>query len=164
MIQNILADTHTWYTISFLILVYMIVTKGGPKILAAVDGRIAQIKSDIISAENLRVEAQEMLAQYQRKQRDAEKESEKIINDAKDAAAKIQASAEADIAEVYERREKQLQERLLRMQHDAIENIRSYAASLSLQAAEQLIMENLDKKNSANLLDHSIASIDRSVQ
>lgn len=157
--QSFLTDEYTWYTLSFLLLVAIIVKKGGPKILGALDSRIAKIKADIELAESLRIEAQEMLAQYQRKQRDAAVEAEKILKDAKDAALKITAAAEQDIAEIVARREKQLDERLERMKINAIEDIRAHAASLSLEAAQKLIVANLDAKANTALLEASISGL-----
>lgn len=100
-----------------------------------------------------------MLAQYQRKQRDASKEAEKILKDAQDDAKKLQQKAESDLAEIIVRREKQLEERLRRMNSDAIDEIRTYAATLSLQAVESLISQKLDKSANTKLVDQSIANI-----
>jgi F-type H+-transporting ATPase subunit b len=152
-------DTYTWMTLSFLMFAYIVYRYGGPAINGALDKRIAEIKTDIETAENLRVEAQEMLAQYQRKQRDAAVEADKILKDAQNAAKKIKANAEEELADVLARREKQLEERLNRMQQNAMDEIRAYAAALSMQTAELLVTEKLDKTVNTKLIDKSISGV-----
>lgn len=161
--SNIFMDGYTWLIMSFVIFATIIYRFGVPAITKMLDKRIADIKNDIETAENLRIEAQEMLAQYQRKQRDAAIEAEKILSDAKDSARKIKAAAEQELMEVIARREKQLEERLNRMQQDAIEEIRVYAANLSMQAVELIVKDKLDKPTSTKLLSQSIASVDKNL-
>ena len=63
-------DTHSWVLVSFILFVTVAFRFGKDKFLAILDGRIEAIRNDIKTAELLRIEAQELLAQYQRKQRD----------------------------------------------------------------------------------------------
>ena len=67
--MEILQDSNIWFLFSFIIFIFILVKFGGPFIVDALDARIAEIKKDLKESESLRVEAQEMLAQYQRKQR-----------------------------------------------------------------------------------------------
>ena len=157
--MEILQDSNIWFLFSFIIFVFILVKFGGPFIINALDARIEEIKKDLKESESLRVEAQEMLAQYQRKHRDAVQEAEKILDNARENAAQYKEKAEAELQEVMKRREQQLTERLSRMEQNAIQEIQSYAADLSLKAAQDMIIENLDKKTSGNLIDQSIARI-----
>ncbi len=159
----LLENGYTWYTFSFLIFAFIIVKFGGPFIISALDGRIAQIKNDLSEAESLRVEAQEMLAQYQRKHRDAVQESEKILESARANAAQFKIKAEADLEEIIKRREAQLEDRLKRMEQNAVNEIQSYAAELAINAASQIIIDNLDKKTNTKLIEDSIGNIQTSI-
>ncbi len=158
-----LESGYTWYTFSFLIFAFIIFKFGGPFIISALDGRIEQIKNDLNEAESLRVEAQEMLAQYQRKHRDAVQESEKILNAARQNAEKFKVKAEADLEEIMKRREAQLEERLNRMEQHAINEIQNYAADLAINATSQIIIDNLDKKTNAKLVENSIENIQANI-
>ena len=130
-----------------------------PVVLEKLDGRITEIKSDIHTAESLRVEAQELLAQYERNQRDAAKEAEEIVAVAKQHAEKIKAEAEKNIQQTIDRREKQLEIRLGRMEKEAIQEIRDYAAQLAVQATKQIITEKLKKSDHDNLLKNSLSNV-----
>lgn len=157
--MEFLHDTHIWVLFSFLIFVAVAWKLGRQGVLDKLDTRIAEIRKEIQTAEGLRVEAQEMLAQYQRKQRDALKEAESVIETARDHAAKIRAQAEADLDESMARREEILATRLKRMEEAAIQEIRAHAADLAIEATLQVVMKKLDEKAGGRLIDEAIAGL-----
>lgn len=159
--MELLQDTHVWYALAFIIFAAIFWQYGVPAVIKLLDQRIAEIKKDIETAENLRVEAQEMLAQYQRKQRDASSEAEKIIADAKKSAKQYQEKAEADLSEMMRRREQQLENRLERMEQQAMQEIQTYAADIAMKMAKDMITEKLDKKANENLVGQSIDNIEK---
>lgn len=161
--EHMLADTNFWYVLSFILFAALVLKLGMPALNAMLDSRIAQIKNDLEEAENLRVEAQEMLAQYQRKHRDAVKEAEGILSKARENAEKFKENAEKELSEVIARREAQLEDRLKRMEQNAINEIQTYAAELAMNAAQQIIVDNLDKKANAALVDKAIKDIDANI-
>lgn len=156
---HFLSDASGWVFIAFVIfaLIFLKFVKG--PLLAKIDARIASIKKELETAENLRIEAQELLAQYQRKHRDAMDEAEEILTQAKEHAKKIREQTEIDMAAVQERREKQLQERLARIEENAVQEIKSYAVDLSVKAAEDIIVKKMDKKAEKKLLDDTVAKL-----
>ncbi|HBR69727.1 MAG TPA: hypothetical protein DEA55_10175 [Rhodospirillaceae bacterium] len=157
--MELLADEHTWLVISFVAFLAVAWRFGKDAILKVLDGRIAEIKKEIQTAETLRIEAQELLAQYQRKHRDAMKDAEKIIADAKKGAEASRKEAEAALAQSMERREAQLQERIKRMEQAAISEIQSYAADLAMKAASKIVSDMLDKKTGDKLVEQSIKDL-----
>lgn len=159
----ILENPYMWYSISFFTLCFIIYKFGGPFIGKYLDGRIEEIKRDLQEAESLRVEAQEMLAQYQRKHRDAVQESEEILKRAKENAEQFRKNAEAELEATMQRREEQLEERLKRMEQNAIDDIKSYAAQLAMNAAEQIVIDQLDKKTNTKLVDQSIDTLEKNL-
>ena len=152
-------DTHIWLLASFVTFLFIMWKFAFSKIISMLDKRIEAIKSELETAENLRIEAQELLAQYQRKHRDALKDAEDIIANAAAQAKHIQKQAEADLHETMERRENQLAQRLTRMEENAIAEIQGYAADLAMNAAAQIIADKMDKKTSDDLVKKSISSV-----
>lgn len=162
-----LTDSHhgttVWYLFSFIIFAYIILKYGLPALNGLLDAKIEEIKKELEVSESLRVEAQEMLAQYQRKHRDAVQEAETIIKQAQDSAEKIKDKAKIELEEVMTRREAQLAERLQRMEENAIAKIQSHAANLAVGAANQIITDKLDKKINAQLVENSISEIEKHI-
>ena len=100
-----------------------------------------------------------MPSQHQRKHRDAVKEADEIIKNAKKHAKEIKARAEEEIEETIARREKQLEERVARMESAAVEEIKNHTANLAIEATAEIIADNLDKKANQALVDQSISTI-----
>lgn len=161
--MNFLDNEYLWLIFSFLIFSYILVKYGKSVIMGKLDGKIEAIRDDIQEAENLRVEAQELLAQYQRKQRDAESEAEAIIAKAEQHALEIRKTAEKQLSETLHRREAQLKERMVQMEEAAILQIREHASNLAIQATAQIIAANMDAKSHEKLIDSSVSSVARNL-
>ena len=157
--MEFLQDAQIWVLSSFLIFCFIIWKFAKDKVLGLLDKRIEDIRKEIETAESLRVEAQELLAQYQRKQRDAASEARVIIATAEKHAAQILADSETELAEIALRREQQLAARLKRMEQNAIQEIHAYAADLAIKATSEIITRQMDKKTNENLIQNSIKTI-----
>ena len=72
----------------------------------ALDKRAARIKAELDEARRLRDEAAKLLAEYQRKQSEAEREAEAIVADAKAEAERVAAEAHAKMEDFVARRTK----------------------------------------------------------
>lgn len=160
MLELLQHDSNIWMVFSFLLLVFLLWKFGRGAVIAMLDARIEQIRREIENAETLRIEAQELLAQYQRKQRDAEKEAARIIETANKNAEEIRKKAETELEEAVTRRERQLADRIQRMQADAKQEISDYAAHLAIETAKDLIGKRLENASAYDLLvENSIASV-----
>ena len=157
--MDFLLDTDIWYAVSFLGFAAILWKYGKPALLGALDSRINAVREELETAENLRVEAQEMLAQYQRKHKDAVKDAEEILTNAKKQAKEIQKKAEVDLDETIARREKQLIERLDRLKQNAKDEILEHASSLAIAATTEIISDTLDKKANTKLVDQTIKGV-----
>ncbi|MCM2344277.1 MAG: hypothetical protein NDJ24_06930 [Alphaproteobacteria bacterium] len=152
-------EATNWVLISFAIFAIGFLKLGRGALLGKLDRRIEEIRKEIETAESLRIEAQELLAQYQRKQRDAAREAEAIISTAQKHAAEIQKQAEADLDEMVSRKETQLQDRLKRMEEKAVQEIKTYAAELSIKATAEIIAKQMDQATNDRLVEQSIKAI-----
>ena len=102
---GLLQDTSFWVLIAFLIVIGIFWRAGVHKmIFSGLDKRSQGIADEIDEARRLREEAQELLAQYQRRQREAESEAAAIVEQAKKDAKRMAAEARDKIAEQTERR------------------------------------------------------------
>lgn len=159
MLDLLAHDTGIWVAISFLVFAAVAYKLGRKSVLGGLDARINEVKSEIETAERLRVEAQELLAQYQRKQRDAETEANEIVSRAQTQAETMAKASEVELNETMTRREAQLTIRLKRLEENAIAEIQSHAADLAVAATTEMISQTLDADTNASLNDHTIASL-----
>lgn len=157
--SELLHDTHVWYAFSFLIFVLGAWKFGRKPVLDALDRRIGEIRAEIKEAESLRIEAQELMAQYQRKQREAAKEAKTIVETARQHADHIRRQAAADLDDMLKRREQQMHDRLRRMEEDATREIRAYAAELAVKATAEIIVKKMDEQTRTRLIDESVKKV-----
>ncbi len=163
MFEYLAHDTNIWVVFSFLLFVFVAYKVGGKAVTGGLDARIAEIKREIEVAESLRIEAQELLAQYQRKQRDAEKEAAEIVASAERQVAKIRETAEAEMTDAAERREAQLAERLKRIEDKAMADIQNHAATMAVEAARQIIAQSMDEQTAASLTKNAIGDLGKAL-
>ncbi len=161
MMEMLSHDTGLWVAISFVVFLLIAFKLGRKSVIGGLDSKIAEIRKEIETAESLRVEAQELLAQYQRKQRDAEKEAAEILERAQEHAAQITKQAEADLDETMARREAQLKDRIKRIEQNAMGEMKAHAAQLALQATRTVIEQDLDQKTGDDLLSASMETVSK---
>lgn len=149
--MEFLQDTNSWVLISFIIFMALLILKGGKVISSILDMKIVTIQKEIESAEAMRVEAQELLAQYQRKNREAEKQTEEIITSAKKRVDAMKKEAQADIKQDMQRREQLLEQRIKMMEERAITDIQNHASHLTLAATKEIIMSSMSQKENDRL-------------
>jgi F-type H+-transporting ATPase subunit b len=159
MLEMLQHNTTLWVAFSFLIFVAVAVKFAGKAVIGGLDKKIAEIKAEIETAQRLKQEAQDMLADFQNKQRDAEKNALDIIEQAKASAIAVQKQAEYELNETMERREAQLADRLQRIEEKAIADIQNHAADLAMKATREIVEKTLDDKAGSKLVDQTISSV-----
>ena len=135
-----------WAGVAFVVFVVLAYRPGKRIMTGALDERIARIRAEIEEAQRLREEAQSTLANYQRKQREALQEAEKIIAHAREEAERARARAEAELSESIRRREQQAAEKIAQAEAAAIEDIRNRAVDLAIGATAKLLEQKLSGK------------------
>lgn len=155
-----LQDATFWVLVSFLIFVGLVVYYKVPgMIAAALDKRAADIANELDEARKLREEAQQVLASYQRKQRDAEKEAQAIVEQARGEAERLAVETKANLAAHVERRTKLAEDKIAQAEAQALQEVRSVAADVAIAAARTIIEQKLDGAKAGALIDKSIAEV-----
>ena len=136
-------DPTFWVLVAFVIFVAVIGKMVAGKAAGALDARGEKIGNDLEEAEQLRIQAQELLATYERKQRDAAEEVEAIVGQAREEAARMTAQAALDLEQSLVRRERQAMERIAQAEAKAASQVRALVADTALDAARLLVAEHL---------------------
>lgn len=157
--MELLHDPEFWVALVFLVVVALFYKPVMTAVGANLDARAAKIRGQIEEARKLREEAQALLAEYQRKQREAMSEAEKIIAAARAEAVRLKADAEKDLEFALERRKQQALERIAQTEAQAVAQVRNTAVDVALAAAEKLIQGGLDQGKKQALADKAIAEL-----
>ena len=149
-----------WVLISFLLFFCILFYFGIPKlILGALDDRADKIRTELDDARRLREEAQQLLADYQRKAREADDEAKSIIEQAKREAELLAADTRKASAESLERRTKLAEEKISRAETQALSEVRRTAVEAAIQAAESILKDKLSGAGSDRLIDDALRNL-----
>ncbi|MHA6288990.1 F0F1 ATP synthase subunit B family protein [Maricaulis sp. CAU 1757] len=140
----------------FAVLAYMGVHKTIAKVL---DDRADAIRNELAEAKRLREEAQEMLASYQRRQREAEAEAEAIVAQAKSEAKALRKEAREELSERLERRAALAEQRIAQAESQAAAEVKAKAAEVAAAAAEEILKSQLKKTDLNRLVDADIKMV-----
>ena len=125
-----------WVAIGFLIFIGVVVWAGGHKVLmSGIDSRGEKISAELAEARRLREEAQALLASYDRKRIEAEKDAESIVEAAKAEAERLKADATQKLEDFVARRTRQAELKIAQAEAQAAADVRAAAADLAVQAA-----------------------------
>lgn len=123
------------------------------------DKRADQIKTELEDARRLREEAQALLADYQRRARDAEDEAAGIVAQAKADAEAMASEAKAALDDMVERRTKLAEDKIAQAEAVAIADVRAAAADAAIAAAGSVLADAAGGKAGDDLFKDSLAQI-----
>ncbi|MGI9379077.1 MAG: F0F1 ATP synthase subunit B [Methyloligellaceae bacterium] len=155
-----LKDPSFWVAISFfgfigLLMYYKVPQKAGE----ALDKRADKIRDELEEARKLREEAQAILADYQRKQKEAEESAKEIIALAKQEAETYATETRQALAESLERRTRIAEDKIGRAEAQAMDEVRAAAVDVAIAAADKLIADNLTDSTSGQMIDRTIKEL-----
>lgn len=155
------AQPEFWVAVGFFAVVAFAIRPVGRAIVKMLDDRSNQIKERIEESIRLREEAQEMLAAYERKQRDALKEAEDIIARAQTDAKALAEKAAKELEASLERRRRQAMERIALAEAQAVQEVREKAVEIAVKAAEQAIVHSMTPERASLLIDDTITEMSK---
>jgi F-type H+-transporting ATPase subunit b len=158
--MELLATAEFWVAVSFFLFVGLVVYFGAHKKVAVwLDARAERIAKDLAEAERLRVEADKVLADYRRKQADAVKEAQAIIDLASREAEILAAETRRSMKEHFERRMKLAEDKIARAEAEALRQVREAAADAAVTAAQIVIAQKLTPETADKLVKQGIDAL-----
>ena len=158
--MEFLREPESWVAVSFVLFAGLLVYLKVPAMLARMlDERSAKIAGELAEARKLREEAQALLASYQKKRAEAEKDAADIIDQARKEAEAYTAEARRKLAETLERRTRQAEQKIAQAEAAAIKEVRTVATDIAIAAASQLAGEAVKGAKGDGLIAESIAAV-----
>jgi F-type H+-transporting ATPase subunit b len=148
-----------WGGISFLIVFGLLAWKAWPAIKKALKDREDRIRGDLERAEHARLEAETSLEEYRKQLAEARTEAAKIIEEARLAAEQVRQERIAAIdGEIAEHRVR-AQEDIRLATERAMSELQSRVAELSIELAEKVVEQNLDRDTQVRLIENYINQV-----
>jgi F-type H+-transporting ATPase subunit b len=148
-----------WGAISFVLLFGLLGKFAYPAIKKSMEERTEKIRNSLDDAERAKVDAEGVLAEYNRQLADARAESARIIEEARVQAEQVRrdliAKAEADATELRQRTAEQATAERERVMGE----LRSQVSELAIELAEKVVESNLDREANKRLIENYINSV-----
>jgi F-type H+-transporting ATPase subunit b len=158
--MHLLSEAEFWVAVAFVIFIGVLVRVGAPRlIISALDDRAARIKAELDEATRLREEAQALLADYQRKRKEADREADAIIVAAHGEAERLAADAKTKVEEFVARRTKMAETKIAQAEAQALADVRAAAADAAVAAAEKILSETAKGKVGDDLIARGIQDL-----
>ena len=149
-----------WATIGLIIFGAVVVYLKVPGMLGkSLDERAGKIRNELEEARRLREEAQQLLAEYQRKRKEAEKEAADIVTAAKNEAGMLVEDARKKTEEYVQRRTVLAEQKIGQAEREAVAEVRASAVDLAVEAARKLLGDKVDAKTGADLFKSSLQEL-----
>jgi len=153
-------EAEAWVAIAFVLFLGLLVYLGAHRrVIGGIDARQARIKAELDEAVRLREEAQAVLAEYERKGREAEGEAASIIAGATAEAERLAVEAKASMEDFVVRRTKMAEAKIAQAEAQALADVRSAAADTAVAAAEIILTAAAKGKVAEELLAKGIEDV-----
>ena len=150
-----------WVAVAFVIFVGLVVWKGLKPILATLDARSARIRQQIEEARSLRAEAERALGEANRKVRDATRETEGILAQARSEAERMRKQSAENLEATLKRREQNAWDKIAQAETRAVDEVRARAVEVAVAATARLLSEQMEGARGDRLVEDAIAEVGR---
>ena len=150
-------DATFWVAISFFIFLGVLIYLKVPhRINSSLNDQINEMKKELDEAEKLKVEAKNLLSDYENKIDKSIKETKKIINLAKKDSEKIILEKTKKFHHILEDKKKNTEQKITQMKENALKDIKNISIKISMETVESLIKNSIDKNKLEKIYDKSL--------
>lgn len=153
-------DATFWAFVALVIFLAVVFYMKVPATISkSLDERAVRIRNELDEARRLREEAQQLLAEYQRKRKEAEKEAGDIVAAAKREAGQLVEDARKKTDEYVVRRTALAEQKIGQAERDAVNEVRARAVDVAVEAARSVLAAKVDGKADADLFKASVGEL-----
>ncbi len=153
-------DNTFWTFVGLILFFALIIYLKAPSFVGkSLDDRAARIRKEIEEARELKEEAKQQLAEYQRRRREAEEEAKEIVAGAKREADALLKDAKRRNEEYVERRTAMAEAKIAQAEKDAVAEVRASAVNVAVEAAAKIVADRNSGGGSGLFIDNSIAEV-----
>jgi len=149
-----------WTVLAFLFTMFVLRKAAFPRIREAITERANKISTEIDAAERQRKEADELLAEYRQRLKEAREQADDIVSRARKAGESTKAEAteegRAKREELVDAAKKDIEAETKR----SLEKIRNEIADLTVLATERVTRKSLSGEDQKRLVEEALGEVD----
>ena len=150
-----------WVAAAFVLVVVALAQPVGKTIAFMLRKRISNIINRIDEASQLQVDAQKLLAEYQRKFLNAQDEANEILKKAQKEVEYVKTESLSKLEQEMKIKTNEADEKLNSAKEKAAQEITTLTSELTIKAVRQTIFNKLGKSEKSKLIDNSIALLEK---
>lgn len=149
-----------WVAVAFVIFIGIVAKTGAFGGLAkSLDDRSRRIRQELDDARALHEEAKRVLADYQKRRVEAEKEAAAIVEAAKEEAQRFAAESEAKLKDFVARRTALAEQRIAQAEQQASNEVRAAAADAAIKASEDILRASVKGAKADALVEAGLKDV-----
>ena len=146
-----------WVAVSFFIFLgILIYLKVPQKLNDSLTDQINEMKRELNEAEKLKIEAKNLLSNYEDKIDKSKKETQEIINLAEKNSEKTILEKTEKFHQMIENKKKSTEQKIVQMKENALKDIKDISVKISIETVENLIKNSIDKNKLEKLYTKSL--------
>src|ERR1019366_4063156 len=149
-----------WTLLLFGISMYVLAKLAFPRITEALDRRQKAIENSIDAAERTRSEADQLLADYRERLKEARHQADEIVDRARKAAEIHERDSHDDSRSKREQMMEQTRRDIEAETRRAIDEIRREVANLTVMATEKVTRKTLTEEDQRRLVEDALSELD----
>jgi F-type H+-transporting ATPase subunit b len=158
-LMHLLGDPEFWVLVAVVVFAIAVWKPARRAVVGMLDQRATRIQGELDEARKLREEAEQLLAEYKRKEGEAAAEAQAIVAHAQEEAERIAVQSARDLEQSLERRQRLAEERIAQAEAKAVDEIRAVAVDVAIAAAREVIASEIDENRGGALIDSAIAAL-----
>ena len=150
-----------WIAVALAIFFAIVAWKAWNPAMASLDNRRDRISKELNEAKRLREEAQALMSEYQRRQREALKDAEAIVSGARIDAERMRADMEKKLDETFARREQSALDKIAQTEARVLQEIRALSVDVAIKASARALSDAIDAKTANSMIDDAIDGLSK---
>ena len=149
-----------WTLLVFFISMYILRKLAFPRIAEALDRRQRAIEESIESAERVKVEADQLIAEYRQRLTEARQQADEIVARARKTGEQAEAQAVVEARKKHDELLEQTRREIQLETQRAIQEIRAEVADMTVRATEKLTRKSLTGDDQRRLVEEALSELD----
>ena len=150
------ADPQFWVAVSFILFIAAIFNPVRKILASSLDAQINDIKNKIDEVENLKNEAQKALDEIKDREAKVEKEIQNLKSESEKRIADLKDISSTKLTDQIEKRKILANNKIEQLVRDTNNSLKNYITSVAIEAARNVLLQNLSKEKKSALIDESI--------
>lgn len=133
-------DPKFWVGVSAILFAIAFCRFGLKPVVRMLDAKRAKIRDELNEAKILREQAEEILATYQKRQKEVMAEAQQMVELAREEAEHMKRDAERELETMIQRRTEQANAKIARAEAKAMQDLKDHLVELAVAAARDVLV------------------------